>query len=1263
MSDQMSDQVSDQEWLVRLQFLEEAQEYLDTIESALLGLGQQKLPREALDGILRAAHSIKGGAALMGFHELSQVAHRLEDFFKVLQGGRYEAEGELERLFLNAVDKMRQMLERCRERSAIDEPWLQENTQPLLDQLYDRLGDPTAADEQATLAADAGGDMGVMLFESEIGPCLDRLEGAMQDPDIPLLRQEFLIACAEMGSLGEMLDLVQFAALCHHGLQLCTDCTDEHLVEVCQAVLKPLRRSHGLVLVDQADFIPDTVPLPKALQAAMASSPAAAQPDQDADTTFVAECEAESSATASLESQAPLDDVEETAGKLTGTSDFTELADCLNAAGALDNTIDLGGIFSLNPQDALAEENSPQDSLVEEDAADITQDTWVEAVSSSIEQPEYPAEQTPSRNQEPELHLAAESSFDKSGLSEVEQNPEGWAVEAIEIADDPVLDSLFEGMTPEDFSLEELALDVATADDITPFPTAEAETESPPLTEASEISAEQGPSVTATSKLDPSLQFIEDWSSSSIESSIVIPSETPTPFTQPLETQQPTGLEAEALVSQFLHDEAFDLEELAEFTNLEPETGVEPTIESSGSSNAQAKAIAIQAEQLTSEMLRESEPEPIAKSNKDTSIRVSVRKLERLGELLGELTTERNGLGLQLGYLGNLFTLLNQRVKSLDSANNILRQSYDRGATQQLVSQPQSASAHSDAAQTSAPQTTQSTANGFDLLEMDQYSELHLVSQEIIESVVQIQEVTSDIELALGETETVSRGLNRTAQQLQVGMNQMRMRPLSAITDRFPRLLRELSMAHDKQVELQVRGGGTLIERTIVEALQDPLMHLLRNCFDHGIEDAETRLAQGKSPQGNIEIGASYRGNQVAITIGDDGAGINLEKIRSKVLTMGLTPAEIEASGDKELVNLIFEPGFSTAEKVTNLSGRGVGMDVVRSNLREIQGDITVATSAGQGSTFTLTVPLSLSVTRVLIVECQGMLMAFPANIVEEMLLLDQQNIVQAAEQNLLAWQGYTVPLLHLQDWLHFVRPLIKLETESTPIIDQSSALIVTHGDEPYAIECDRYWGEQEVTTRTVEGNINLPQGFSGCVVLGDGRVVPLVEMAKLMNWVLRDAQRQDVNEQRLALPVAMSNKRTVLVIDDSINVRRFLSITLEKAGYHVEQAKDGQDAIEKLQEGIAVDVIMSDVEMPRLDGFGFLAQVKSIENCEDIPVVMLTSRSGDKHRQLAMSLGAADYFSKPFKQNELLQTLKQLIDLSTPSDHHSLALSELAAV
>ncbi|NJM57666.1 MAG: hybrid sensor histidine kinase/response regulator [Synechococcales cyanobacterium RU_4_20] len=506
---------------------------------------------------------------------------------------------------------------------------------------------------------------------------------------------------------------------------------------------------------------------------------------------------------------------------------------------------------------------------------------------------------------------------------------------------------------------------------------------------------------------------------------------------------------------------------------------------------------------------------------------------------------------------------------------------------------------------------------------MDQYSDLHLVAQEIIERVVQIQEVSSDIELALDETEGISRQLGRTAQQMQIGMTQVRMRPLAELTRRFPRQLRQLSLEHGKSVTLKEKGTGTLIERSILEALQDPLMHLLRNCFDHGIESPEMRQNLGKPVEGSIMITASYRGNQTVITVSDDGGGINLEKIKTKVVSgLGLTNEEISTFSEQEILDLIFEPGFSTAEAVTDLSGRGIGMDVVRKNIEAIQGTVQVETELGVGTTFTLVVPLSLSVTRVLVVECQGLFVALPASIVEEMTLLSPSQILTAADRELIEWQGYTVPLLRLEHWIRFNRPPIKLETESVPIIDQEGALIVTQGNAPYAIYCDRYWGEQEVTTRLVEGNISLPPGFSGCVVLGDGRIVPLMDTEALLSWILSQPvppfgpAAQPVTSPPQHLSAETSNLKnstwdsaerpTVMIIDDSINVRRFLAITLEKAGYRVEQAKDGLDALEKLREDNNIDAIVSDVEMPRMDGFRFLATIQTVETCKAIPVVML---------------------------------------------------------
>jgi chemosensory pili system protein ChpA (sensor histidine kinase/response regulator) len=248
---------------------------------------------------------------------------------------------------------------------------------------------------------------------------------------------------------------------------------------------------------------------------------------------------------------------------------------------------------------------------------------------------------------------------------------------------------------------------------------------------------------------------------------------------------------------------------------------------------------------------------------------------------------------------------------------------------------------------------------------MDRYSDLHLLSMEVMETIVQIQEVTSDIGLSLEDTDSTARELNQTAKQLQTNLTRIRMRPLSDLVGRFSRALRDLSLQYGKLVELKVLGKGTLIDRSILEALSDPLMHLVRNAFDHGIEDPATRQAQGKPAQAVIEIKAAHRGNQTIITVSDDGNGINLNKIRARAEAMGLDAGLLAAASEDELLSLIFEPGFSTADQVTALSGRGVGMDVVRNNLKQIRGDIRVDTQPGRGTTFTLTVPFTLSVARV----------------------------------------------------------------------------------------------------------------------------------------------------------------------------------------------------------------------------------------------------------------------------------------------------------
>ncbi|WP_019508936.1 response regulator [Pleurocapsa sp. PCC 7319] len=659
----------------------------------------------------------------------------------------------------------------------------------------------------------------------------------------------------------------------------------------------------------------------------------------------------------------------------------------------------------------------------------------------------------------------------------------------------------------------------------------------------------------------------------------------------------------------------------------------------------------------------------VVSEERTQTIRVDVKQLEQLSDLFGEIAIERNGLNLRINSLNNLVDLLRQRIKTLEQSNFKLRIAYDKVATDNINLQSNSAQAGNKAINATVVNqgnviTAQPTLakisllhqprQYFDSLEMDSYSDIHLLSQEVMETVVQLQEVAQDIKLSLEDTDKNAKQLDRASKQMQNTITRVRMRPISDVLNRFPRALRDLEIKHGKKVQLKIRGGSTLVERSVLEVLNDPLLHLFRNAFDHGIESPEVRLAANKPAQGSINISAVHRGNQTIITISDDGGGIDINKVKAKAIAMGIDEADLANASKLEILDLIFEPGFSTAEQVTDLSGRGVGMDVVRTNIEQIKGTIQVNTQLGIGTSFIIKVPFSLSVERVLLVESNGILMAFPTSLIEEMLILDSQMVSHNEQgQEILISEEIEIRLIRLNQWLHLSSFAYNsgTELETEPTIEEPTVLIIAVDDERLVgIQIDRYWQEEEVTVRSVEGNIAFPPGFSGCIVLGDGRVVPLVDAIGLINWIETepdistsrlsavDLEASKVTRTPLALP-----RPTIMIIDDSINVRRFLALTLEKADYQVEQAKDGQDALDKIKAGVSPRAIVCDIEMPRLDGFGFLGRLKAEPQYKNLPVIMLTSRSGEKHRQLAMNLGATDYFSKPFKEKTLISTLKKI--------------------
>ncbi len=631
-------------------------------------------------------------------------------------------------------------------------------------------------------------------------------------------------------------------------------------------------------------------------------------------------------------------------------------------------------------------------------------------------------------------------------------------------------------------------------------------------------------------------------------------------------------------------------------------------------------------------------------------IKVSAKQLKQINVLSSKLILERNAAVLRLHQLHNYLALTKERIRALDKSSSQIRKVYDWASLEGILSTATKSKVNSDlepsAGQSASNNPQNPESNTFDSLEMDRYSDLHLLFQEQMETIFQLGEVTTDIDLGLREMSQVVRDFSYTTKELQQQVTRSQMRPFSDIIGRFPRLIRDLSIQYNKQVNLKITGESTLIDRQVLEKLGDPLNHLLRNAFDHGIEEEYSRVQQGKSPEGTILLHAMQRGNKTVITIQDDGKGINERKIRDRLRQMGLSRAEVNQINSKELLEAIFEPGFSTAKEVTELSGRGVGMDVVRSNLEEVRGDIKVETEPGKGTKFIITVPLSLLILRVTILESAGMVFAVPVHSIQEIIRFDPDTVFTEGEQELIDWKDRQIPLIRMENWLSFQRRSKAFDMEGKPTVDTPTVLVFCHEENWMGIYIERYWGEQEVAVRSVVSPISLPPGFSGSTILGDGRVIPSIEPSFLADWITKqedDCDSIDTNKPQADLFEIESS--TILVIDDSINVRKYVALMLERNGYQVEEASDGRDAVEKLEGGLEVQAVICDIEMPRLDGYGVLAEIKSQAKFADLPITMLTSRTSNKHRKLAMKLGASAYLSKPLNEPELLEILEMYIN------------------
>jgi chemotaxis protein histidine kinase CheA/ActR/RegA family two-component response regulator len=617
------------------------------------------------------------------------------------------------------------------------------------------------------------------------------------------------------------------------------------------------------------------------------------------------------------------------------------------------------------------------------------------------------------------------------------------------------------------------------------------------------------------------------------------------------------------------------------------------------------------------------------------TMRVEVRHLDGLSNLVGELVINRNTLENQQTRLRSSLEMLQQRVSKMDRVSRELEEYYDKSVLG--IQAPGASSSPID--------SINRGQEAFDALEMDRYTAFHTLSQEIMELIVRIKEASSDIEFVVDESDETSRQFRQTSSQLQEGLNQIRMLPLSELVDRLPRAVRDLSINMGKEVELELLGRETLLDKAILEELYDPLTHLTTNALMHGIEPIEERRRLNKKAKGKITVSASHQGNQTIIAVKDDGRGLDARRIRAKAVERGLLTAEQAAvMTDSEVFPLIFLPGFSTVEQVTEIAGRGVGMDVVQNRLNRLRGNVLIDSTPGEGTTFTIRLPLTLSISRAILCRHGQGMIAFPLDSIDEMVELPTNRIKAEGKRRYILWRDRFIPFVPLTELLMYQRP--GLATSQDLMKEKEVATVILRGGDSYvAVGVDAFIEEQEIVIKQLKGPVDKPQGLAGVTVLGNGQVMPIADVGELIGMVTGQLPAvKEMKPFRPAKVVKKTSQPTVLIVDDSITVRELLSMTFIKAGYRVEQARDGQEATEKLKAGLACDMVFCDVEMPRMDGFEFLSQVQKDSRLNHIPVAMLTSRSADKHRQTAYQLGAKGYFTKPYLEEDLLRGAELLL-------------------
>ncbi|MGH9491976.1 MAG: hybrid sensor histidine kinase/response regulator [Terriglobales bacterium] len=691
---------------------------------------------------------------------------------------------------------------------------------------------------------------------------------------------------------------------------------------------------------------------------------------------------------------------------------------------------------------------------------------------------------------------------------------------------------------------------------------------------------------------------------------------------------------------------------------------------------AETTPVAEEAEAAPAEAAKEVEAEPVAgrkepaAMGQSKSVRVALERLDQMMNVVGELVINRTRMVGRLAELEKLADVLNfSKARMSDKVGEFQdKHEFSRlNAPTLQEPQPTHGIAPFRGGYSSYTHSYDHSLAEFSELEMDRYDDFAILSRSLTEISADITEVLTQLDGFVRRVDSDIDEFTKLAHRLQDEITQARMVAIGNLYTRLSRTARDAAKASAKQVDLTLAGAETELDNNIIQQISDPLIHLVRNSVAHGLERTEERVQAGKPEQGTVAVRAYHRGNHIYIEVEDDGRGIDYEKVRATAVEAGLVTAEDAAQlNERELLEFLFHPGFSTAPRKTELAGRGVGLDVVRANLNALNGEVEVETEKGRGTRFTLKVPLTLIISQALFVRCGNHLFALPLAFVEEIRRLRPEEIEEVGGKLLTKVRDVVTEVVRLDTQLGLERV--------EPVSGYLRLVIVNVAGRQVGIVVEEVLRKDEIVIKNLGEYLRNVKLFPGATIAPDGSLILLIDVNRLVagEAIERRPLMTSATAARVFAPGAaaiakgaipaeaideVAEDKVVVLADDSISVRKFVGRMLEKAGYRVKLASDGLEALEIVTQ-TRCDLVVTDLEMPRTNGYELMAHLRQMPETRSIPVMVVTSRAGAKHRERALKEGAAQFLIKPVQEDQFLSAVADLIGPAGAAHAKSSAVS-----